>query len=449
MRILIIGAGATGRNLAVKLCGMKHDVVLLDRQTLALTAVESSVDVLTFCGHGSSPVMLDKAGIDKTDMVLAVTNQDEVNILACLYAHQAGVSTKVARVSNTAYMAESRWNWKDAGIDLLVSQNEECSHEVDSMLSYPGTLDVVDMLGGRILSIGIKIGRESPLCDKLLEELGNQYALLRRVRFIALLRKEKLLVPRGETRLCEGDDAYLVAHVSDVNELLDWALPGRPLLKRDIIAGGGGVGATLAKRRELSGSDVVLIEPDIGRAEVVADSLSRSLVLKGDVSNKETLDECGISADVSFSAVTGDDELNIVSCVLAKKMGAGWTVAQVGKPEYVPIISHMQLLDRVVSPYATMINVILRFVRGRNVHAATVFQSLPGELLELDLPESSKWCGRPLRKFPLPGKAVVALVQRGTEVFIPGGDFAFAAKDRLAVFTELKSANRIAALFKK
>jgi trk system potassium uptake protein len=141
--------------------------------------------------------------------------------------------------------------------------------------------------------------------------------------------------------------------------------------------------------------------------------------------------------------------LNIVSCVLAKKMGADWTVAQSGKPEYVPIIRHMQLLDRVLSPYATMINVILRFVRGRNVRAATLFQSLPGELLEVEISESSKWRARPLRDVALPGGAIVALVQRGRDVFIPAGDFPLQAADRLAVFAEMDNASRVASLLKK
>lgn len=449
MRILIIGAGATGRNLAVTLCEMQHDVVLLDRCAAALAAVEAQVDVLTFTGEGSSPVMLEEAGISKTDLVLAVTNQDEVNILACLYAHTSGVRIKVARVANVDYLAPSRWDWKAQGIDLLVSQNEECAREVYDILNHAGAVDILDMLGGRIMSAGLRIDASSPLNGKTLEALGSENHMLDRARFIALLRNERLMIPRGETCLQTGDEAYIVAHATDVDVLLNWAVPDRPMLRRHIIAGGGGVGATLAKRMESSGREVVLIEPDPDRAENVAEFLHSTLVIKGDASKKETLMECGIGAGSSFTALTGDDELNIVSCVLAKKMGADWTVAQVGKPEYVPIIRHMKLLDRVISPYTTMINVILRFVRGRNVCAATVFQSVPGELLEVELSEKSKWCGRTLKQLPLPSGAVIALVQRNADVYIPGGDFSLEALDRLAVFADLKQVNRVTALLKK
>jgi trk system potassium uptake protein len=449
MRILIVGAGATGRTLAVTLREMNHDVVLLDHNPEALATAEALVDVMTFVGQGASPRALDEAGIAKTDLALAVTNCDEVNILACLYAQAAGVRTKVARVSNTDYLAPSRWDWKAQGLDLIVSQSEECATEARDILRYPGAIDVVDLFERKILAIGVRVGAASPLVDRSLAELGARHEILSRSRILALLRNERMLIPRGETRIQEGDDAYVVLRAADVDTFLDWTRPARPRIRRHILAGGGGVGLTLALKMEQEGHEVVLIERDGARADLAAEKLSRSLVLKGDAAKQDTLREAGIGSGTAFAGMTGDDELNIVSCVLAKKMGADWTVAQSGKPEYVPIIRHMQLLDRVLSPYATMINVILRFVRGRNVRAATLFQSLPGELLEVEISESSKWRARPLRDVALPGGAIVALVQRGRDVFIPAGDFPLQAADRLAVFAEMDNASRVASLLKK
>lgn len=449
MRILIVGAGATGRTLAVALREMNHDVVMLDKNPEALAKVEALVDVMTCVGQGASPPVLEDAGVGKADMLLAVTHQDEVNILACQYAHTAGVATTVARISNTDFLAPSRWDWKTQGVDLLVSQSEECANELLDILRYPGATDVVDMLGRKILAIGVRVLADSPLAGKTLMELGQAHDLLSRSRIIALLRNERLLIPRGDTRLQTGDDAYVVLHAADVEVFLDWALRDRPQIRRHIIAGGGGVGLTLALKMEKEGLNVVLIERDDDRAELAAEKMRHGLVLKGDAAKKETLKEAGIGPGTAFTALTGDDELNIVSCVLAKTSGADWTVAQSGKPEYVPIIRHMKLLDRVVSPYATMINVILRFVRGRNVRAATLFQSLPGELLEVDIGARSKWCGRTLRQVPLPDGAIVAMVQRAGDVFIPVGDFDLQAGDRLAVFAELDNASRVATLLKK
>ncbi len=449
MRILIIGAGATGRTLAVALREMNHDIVLLDRDLDALSRVEALVDVMTVRGEGGSPLALEDAGIAKTDMVLAVTNHDEVNILACIYGRRAGVPTKVARVTNIDYLAPSRWNWQEQGLDLLVSQNEECAREVHAILRHPGAVDVVDILEGRILAVGIRLQESSPMVGKNLEELARTHDILTRTRVIALLRQENLLIPHGETRLLSGDEAYVVLQSEDVDSLLDWAFPERPRIERDIIAGGGGIGLTLAQRMEKDGRSLTLVERHGDRAELVAEKLNRSMILKGDTATQETLKEAGIGPNTSFTAMTGDDELNIVSCVLAKTMGAAWTVAQVGKPEYVPIIRHMKLLDRVVSPYTTMINVILRFVRGQNVRAATVFQSLPGEMLEFELNENSKWDGYPLRRVPLSDGAVVAIVQRENEVFIPAGDFVLKAGDRLALFTDARNVNRVTSILKK
>ena len=449
MRILIIGAGATGRTLAATLREMNHDIVLLDRDPDALAAADALVDVMTHIGEGASPVALEEAGIGKADMALAVTNRDETNLLACLYAHAAGVATKVARVSNTDHLSPSRWNWKAQGLDLLVSQNEECAKELLDILRYPGAADVLDMFERKILAVGVRIAAGSPLADRTLVEAGQSHEILSRSRIVALLRDDRLLIPRGDTRLLAGDNAYVVLQAADVDTFLDWALRDRPRIRRHIVAGGGGIGLTLALKMEEQGMDVVLIEHDGARAELAAEKLRRGLVLHGDAAKKETLREAGIGPGTAFTALTGDDELNIVSCVLAKTSGADWTVTQSGKPEYVPIIRHMKLLDRVISPYTTMINVILRFVRGRNVRAATLFHSLPGELLEVDVGSESKWRRSSLRQVPLPGGAIVALVQRKGEVHIPAGDFELQAGDRLAVFSELNNASRVAAVLKK
>ncbi|MCF7838054.1 MAG: Trk system potassium transporter TrkA [Candidatus Marinimicrobia bacterium] len=451
MRILILGAGATGRTLAVTLSEMDHDLVLVDSDAEALAAVERSADVMTIQGQGSSPVTLEEAGIGKTDLLLAVTNRDEVNILACLYAHAAGVRTKVARIADTDYLAASRWDWSALGLDLLVSQSQECADEIRMILRHPGAVDVVDILEGKILAVGLRVLAESPLAGKTLLEVGQAHAIVTRSRVMALLRRGKLQIPHGNTRLLAGDEVYVALRAADVDPFLDWALPERPSRGRVIVAGGGGIGLALAAalEQEGQGRNVVLIEQDARRSELAASTLHRTLVLRGDASHRETLEEAGLNAGAAFVALTGDDELNIVSCVLAKEMGAAWTVAQVGNPEYAPIIRHMKLLDRVTSPYTTMINVILRFVRGRNVRAATLFQSLPGEILEVELGVASKWAGRALRQVPLPPGAIIPLVQRAREEFIPGGDFVLAAGDRLAVFVEPEIATRVAALLKK
>ncbi len=449
MRILIIGAGSTGGSLAMTLSAMNHDLVLVDKDESALRELEAELDVMSVVGSGSSPLVLEETGLAKTDIVLAVTSQDEVNILACLYAQQAGVKTKVARVRDTDYLASSRWDWRKQGIDLLVSQHEESAREIKEILRFPGAVDIADMLDGRIFAVGVRLNQGSPLVRKKLERLAEDHEILSRSRFIGVMRNQKLLVPSGDTLLREDDEAFVVLHAQDVDVFLNWAHHPRPRFSRHIIAGGGGTGLTLAAMLEQGGDKTVLIERDIDRAEFVAEHLSKTLVLRGDTSKQDTLQEAGIGKDCAFIAMTGDDELNIVSCIQAKKMGAPWTVAQVGKPEYAPIIRHMRLLDRVISPYTIMINAILRFVRGQNVRAATLFQSLPGELLEMELEDGNKWCGKELRRVPWPKGAIVALVQRGEQLFIPAGDFVLRAGDHLAVFADHKSADQVPAALKK
>ena len=211
MRILIIGAGNAGCNLAAKLCAEKHDVVIIDKEETALKEIQSQLDIQIVEGDGSSPRILTEAGIEKSDLVIAVTDRDEVNILACAFAQAAGVKHKVARVSNLDFVkARSVFDPKNLGIDLVISQKEECANEIFTILRMPGTLEAVDMLDGKVLAVGIKVHMDSPLLLGSLKTFP-QPELLQRIRFIALMRGDELMIPKGDTQFMIGDDVYFRA----------------------------------------------------------------------------------------------------------------------------------------------------------------------------------------------------------------------------------------------
>lgn len=450
MRIVIIGAGTTGRNLAGILTGMKHDLVLVDRDADKLAEIEAEFDILTVLGDGAQPAVLEKAGIAGSDMLLAVTGRDETNILACIYAKAAKVPRKVARVLHTGDAGKQRWNLEQLGVDLLVSQNDESARDFFDILAHPGALETLTLLDTRMLAIGARVAPDSDLTGVALSSLGEAFALLSNIRFIALLRQGKLVIPRGDTVFREGDEVYVVLPPENADDFLDWVCPSRPVINRTILAGGGDLGLSLARLLEKnSRQEVVLIERDGRRAEYCAKTLDRTRVLCGDAGKREMLEEAGIGPGSAYAAVTGEDELNIVSCVLAKTMEASWTVAQVSKPEYVPIIRHMRLLDRVASPYLSMINAILHHMREGNTYAASLLQQLPGELLNVVLSGKNSWTGRSLSDTPpLPG-AVVAMVQRDSAAYIPTGKFVLEKGDRLLLFVEPGAGARVASLFKE
>jgi trk system potassium uptake protein TrkA len=383
MRIVIVGAGAAGQNLAERLCGMHHDVVVIDRDSESLRRISSQLDALTIEGEGSSPAVLDESEIEKADLIVAVTNRDEVNILACMYARKADVKHTVARIVEESYLAPRHFDLQDLGIDRAISHKEECAHEIFDVLRMPGALEVTQLLKGRINAIGVRTPSHSPLLHAPLKAFSNE-PWFKRIRFVALVRNQELEIPDGETQLQTGDNVYFVLRPKDAEAFLDWMFAERrSRFEKVLIAGCGDLGLSLASRLEQTSMETVLIEQDRKRAEVCSEVLDRSLVINGNASDRSMLKEIGIKANTAFVATTGDDELNILSCVLAKELGASFTTAQINKAEYVPIINNLGLLDCVVSPHLSMIKAILGFVRGENVRDVAFFYKLPGELVEV------------------------------------------------------------------
>ncbi len=447
MRIVIIGAGNAGKNLAQRLGKESHDIVIVDRDPQKLASIQSTVDIQTVEGEGTNPAILEEAGIRKADMLVAVTNRDEVNILACALANLAGVSMKVARVTSCRhYGRESGYDLKRLGIDLVVSQKEECADEIFTILRMPGTIEAVDLLNNRALVVGIRAHMDSPIILQPLKQFPKP-ELIERIRFIAMMRGDKVMIPGGDTQFMIGDELYLVGTTDDVMNFLEWACPEHTAFGKIIIAGGGDLGLELARRLEATNTKVTVLERDLQRAELCAEELNRATVLHGDALSPETLGNADIVKDTAFVATTGDDETNIMICLLGEKSGATFTVAQVAKPEYVPIIGSLSLLDRAVSSHISMINAILHFVRGKNVRAAAMMHRLPGEMLEVVLSEKTAWSGKAIRDLKIPDGILIATVLREETLLPATGDLQLNTGDRLVLYALPKAVAKVESLF--
>jgi trk system potassium uptake protein TrkA len=447
MRILIVGAGNTGRNLALKLCEMDHDVVVVDHVPGQLAALEAQLDVMTVLGSGSSPTVLEKAEVAKADLVVAVTSSDEANILTCEFAHAAGVPHKVARVANPAYTHSNVLDFKTLGVDLMISQNEEVSREIFDILRNPGLTESVELLDGKLVIAGVRVRSNSPLLRGALAEFQSD-PMVSSVRFVALVRGERLRLPRGDTRFEVGDDLYVATKPEDLPSFLDWMYPERHAFEKIVVAGGGGLGLDLVQRMEGERMPVVLLDRDADRAGECSDVLNKTLVMHGDASDREMLVNAGVGRETAFVAITGDEELNIISCILAYKLGAAFTLAQVANPDYVPVVRSLGLLDRVVSPHQSMVNAILHFVHGRHVKAAAQLHRAPGELLHVAIREGHRWTGKPVHRLKMPGECVLATVLRDDQIHVPTGDLVIQAGDQLVIFALPKDVERVQSAFK-
>ena len=448
MRAVILGAGSAGSHLAARLCAEKYDVVVVDRKAAPLAELSSDLDILTIEGHGSSPMILERAGIREAEIFVAVTDSDDVNILACSIARMAGVKYKVARVSGADYYSsENVFNLKAMGVDYALNPKEECAQELAYMVSLPGSQEVVDLFEGHVLSIGFKISADSPLLRCTLATCPEADKL-ERVRFLALQRGDEVMIPHGDSRFMVGDDLFVIGTPDDLDALLEYAYPDRPQISKVVIAGGGGLGRSLARMLEPKRSDLVLVESDAAIAELCSDTLDRTLVLKGDIMSSDTLENAGITDETAFIATTGSDENNIIGCLLGQREGACLTIAKVSRPEYVPIINSLSLLDRAVNPHLSMTNAILHYVRGRNVRSAAILSTLGGELLEVHVESGHSWATQKIRDLRIPRGAIIAVIEREGRVLVPTGETRLMAGDRLVIFSLAEIVDEMAGILK-
>ncbi len=449
MTIVIIGAGHAGRELATRLCSERHNVVMVDVSMEALEQCETSLDVLTVCGSGSDPDVLESAGVDRADLVVAVTDRDEINILACLLAHSAGVPRKIARVGKIRYdRYPEKYNLTKMGIDLVINQKQACAKEICNALLLPAAIESFELFEGHALVAGLPVGGESPIVGYTPATLPDQN-LLSKLRIIAVRRRAKLIIPRGDT-LFEADDIlYLVGTRQHVLSFSLWINPRQTPFEKIIVAGGGDIGLATAMTLEKAGIEVVLLEQDDARALYCSSELSDSLVLRADALSGSALDETGIVPRTAFVAVTGDDENNVMNCLMARKRGADFVITQIARTEYIPVMETLGLVDRIVSPYESITSGILHYLRSRNVRAAALLHDLPGELLDVELAGTSRYVGHMVSEIRFPQGAIIAVVRRNNDVIPATGNLKLAIGDRLLVFAVSEVIKKIQAMFLK
>lgn len=448
MRILIIGAGNAGQQLAERLCDEKHSVLMIDSDPQRLAEAEAGLDILTLCGPGSSPRVLDEAKIEKCQLLIAVTDCDEVNILACLYAHVAGVDRKVARVSSPEYIhKDDTYDLTAMGIDLVINQKQECTREMFQLLQVPEAVEAFEIFKGRVMVAGVHVHADSPILEISPAHYKN-HELIHRIRIIAVRRGDKLIIPHGDTRFKLDDLVYMVGQRADLRAFLTSVCSEYKSFEKVIIAGGGDLGLLLAKALE-GRMECVLLEQNEERARHCSAELNKTLILRADALTGSALDETGIGPRTAFVALTGDDENNVMNCLMAQKKGASFTMANIMRTDYVPIVQSLGLVDRVVSPYISTAHAILHYLRSKKVQAASLLHNLPGELLDVVVSKHSCAAGRKIQEFKMPRKAIIASVLRGRDALPATGDLKLLSQDRVLVFCHPDAIKKIQSMFSK
>ena len=433
MHILIIGAGEVGYHTALRISREGHKVVLVDSNAEGIRKVNEQMDVQTLVGPGSSPKILRQAEIDQADLVVAVTDSDEVNLQACRFARiLAPSATRVARIRSEDYLAFfEEMGVKTFDLDTVINPERELTAQIEQFISVPAASSVADFAEGRVKLIGLKIPASSPLVGRTMAELhpsGGPSLLV-----AAIERGGHTVIPRGNDVLLPEDVAYVVARETAIDEVMSHFGLQSTQVRNLVVVGGGAIGRMVAAGAAKRGIKVRVIEKDEARCEALVEQLNDVMVLHGDGTDLSLLEEENVGAADVFAAVTDDEEDNVLIALLGKKMGAKRTIARVAHMGYVPLVSTLGL-DLVVSPRFAAVGAILRHLRRGKVLSVAALKDEGAEVIEVEAQETSALVGKPLAEVKLPAGVLVAAVVRGGEVLIPDGSTVVQPGDHMVIF---------------
>ena len=451
MKIVVCGAGRVGATIARYLAENDNEVVVIDKNQEKLDALVDAIDVQPVHGFASYPSVLQKAEAEHADMLIAVTESDEVNIIACHAAQKFfNIHTKIARIRSKEYTGTQYPFFSDeadSAIDVVISPEVEIAKSIRRSISFPGAFDVISLAGGVVRLMGVHCDEVCPMLNTPLRQLTSLFPDIHAV-VVGIVRQNELIVPTGDSRLHAGDDVYVVAQKDSLMRLL--SLFGYDAQKASsvLILGGGEVARHLAAALEKESEDmrITIIEKNEERAEFLAESLERSIIIHGDFLETDILEEAGIEAAETVIALTSDDENNILSSLTAKKYGATQTMTMIEKKLYAQLVTNLGV-DVVIDPKDIIVSTILQHVRRGKIYAAYSLRSGLCEVLEADVFDSFEYAGEKLRSVRLPAGAIIGAVIRDNQSVPLTGDTEIEVNDRLIIFAETDAVKQIEKLF--
>lgn len=443
MKVVIVGAGEVGFHIARHLAHENKDVVVVDSDVDAIRRVSESLDVQVLNGSGSSPVVLEEAGIREAEILLAVTNSDETNLVACLVANIISPTTKkLARIRNADFDEyHDMFREYAPHIDTLINPDIEVVKTIDRLMRVPGAVDVGEFADGRVNFIGINLDMDTRLDGVRLSELpvkeGEQRPLI-----AAVIRDEELIIPRGKDKLKAGDLVYFLCEREKLLSTLSVFDKHVEPVNRVLIVGGGRIGYRMAKLFDERPFHTKIIEKKPDRCVMLAQKLNKVVILCGDGSDQGLLAEENIQ-DMDFVIMlTDDEETNILASLLARRMGARKTITQISKFSYFPLMNAIGI-EQVVSPRLSAVNTILQHIRRGKVLSAISIKGEQAEVMEAVALETSDIVGKPLKNIAFPQGALVAGIMRKDQVIIPTGESVIAPDDRIIIFARRQAIPKI------
>ena len=436
MKIIILGAGQVGGNLAESLVAENNDITVVDLNGERLSLLQDRFDLRTVRGHAAHPSVLKQAGADDADMLVAVTQSDETNLVACRIASSLfNVPTRIARIRSADFLGlDASYLAEHFGVDDVISPEQEVTDTLRRLIEYPEALQVLDFADGKVRLIAVRAYHGGPLVGHELQDIKRHMPNVE-CRIPAIYRRDRGIVPKGITVIEPGDEVFFLARKHDIAAVTRELRRMEQPVKKVMIAGGGNIGRRLAAALE-SSYDVKVIDHNKATTVALAESLHRTLVLTGDATDEELLEQENIESIDVFCALTNDDEDNIMSALLAKRMGAQRVIALINRSAYVDLVQGGEI-DIAISPAQATVGPLLSKIRRGDMAAVHSLRRGAAEVLEIVVHgdyKTSKVVGRRIGEVGLPEGATIAAIIRGNEVLIAHHDSLVEAEDHLIVF---------------
>jgi trk system potassium uptake protein TrkA len=452
VKIIILGAGQVGATLAENLASEANDVTVVDTDSGLLDELQDRLDLRTVQGYASHPSVLRRAGTDDADMLIAVTESDETNMLACQIASTLfQTPTKIARVRSAEYLREAALFEPAAlHVDLHISPEQLVTDYIRRLIEYPGALQVVDFADGRVRLVAVKAYYGGPLVGRQLKELPTHLPANVDARVAAIYRRGRPILPEGSTVIEAEDEVFFVAARKHIPKIMSELRKLDKPVKRVILAGGGNIGWRLAEALENT-HQVKIIERGKDRAKFLSEQLNKAMVLVGDAANEDLLNEENIEDCDVFCAVTNDDEANILSAMLAKRLGARKVMALINRLAYVDLVEESSAIDIAISPQQSTVSALLAHVRRGDVVKVHPLRGGAAEAIEAVAHGDyarSRVVGRRLEEVALPHGTTIGAIVRGDEVIIAHHDTVIESEDHIILFiVDKKNTKAVERLF--
>jgi trk system potassium uptake protein TrkA len=445
LKIIIIGAGKVGLQIAQTLSRENHDITIIDKREDIREDIDSNLDIMTIIGNGANVRTLEEAGIREADMLIAVARNDEINMISCMAAKQFNVASTVARIRNSEYMYNGSLSKEKLGIDYVINPDRATAEEIVRLLKTPSNVcEAQDFADGKISLFGIKIEEDSHFANKKIRDINFGCQTL----MVAIFRENALLIPTGDHEIKIGDQIYLLTEKGNCSDLELLCDKKNGLLQNVLIFGGSNIGIQAASLLNKIGIKTKLIEIDKQKCEKISELLPHTLVINGDGTNIELLKEEGIEETDGFVAVTGYDEENLLVSLLAQHLGTKKVIAKISRTNYIPILEKIGV-DAVVNPHLTTVSAILRFLNRDELISLTLLKEGELEVVELIAQKYSKINNKSLKLIDFPDNTIIGAIIRNDEIIIPHGEDFIMEGDKVFLFTQRTEIKKIEQLFYK